>query len=205
MRIAVLFSGRLNGYEHSYKNILDNIVQGNQVDFFISYCKNSPQELLDGFLNKFKPVAWMESDEQYFDMTSYPHPTHVGVKSRHNMMCMFLNRSNVYKLYDNYKTVNNIKYDLVCSSRLDFVIHSKLDLSMMIKSLCIPAECDYNGINDRFACGNEEVMKDYMLCYDSLQKLFDTGGTPHPETALCEYLKYKNLTPYRIKVGYSFV
>jgi len=208
MRIAILLSGRINGYEKSYKNIIDNIVQGNQVDFFISYCKDISEESFENFKKIFNPVSYVKSDEVYFDMTPYPHPTHLGVKSRHNMMCMYLNRRNVYKIYNEYKIKNNIHYDLVFSYRVDFIFHSKLDLSLLLnakESICIPEGCDYNGINDRMAVGNEETMKEYLLCYDSLQLLFDQGGTPHPETILKEYIEYKKLKIYRFHIGYSFV
>ncbi len=206
MKIAILLSGRIRGYAQSYSNMIHHIVQGNEVDFFASYPKDTSNEELIEFLKMFQPKVFIRSDEEYFSIEKYSIPTHIHVKSPHNMMCMYLNRNRVYELFEKYKNEKNQKYDLVLSCRVDFIIHSKLDLSLLFEKskedlICIPAGEDHNGINDRMAIGNEKMMKEYMTCYQSLQYLLDHGGTFHPETILKEYFEYKEMKTFRFPLG----
>lgn len=206
MKIAILLSGRIKGYRQSFQNIMNHMIQGNNVDFFASYPKETSNDLLLPFLQIFQPTVFVRSDEEYFNIDRFPTPTHVCVKSRHNMMCMYLNRNYVYQLFEKYKKEKNIQYDLVFSCRLDFMIHSKLDLNTLLQKskegyICIPEGEDHNGINDRMACGNEEEMKKYMTCYESIEYLLDHGGTLHPETMLREYFEYKEMKQFRFPLG----
>lgn len=206
MKIAILLSGRIKGYEQSFKNMMNHIVQEHDVDFFASYPKDTPNNLLLPFLQTFQPKVFIRSNENYFSIDHIPTPTHVGVKSRHNMICMYLNRNHVYHLFEDYKKEKNIQYDLVFSCRVDFMIHSKLDLNILLQKskegmICIPEGEDHNGINDRMACGNEEEMKKYMTCYESMEYLLNHGRTLHPETMLREYFEYKEMKTYRFLIG----
>ncbi len=203
MKIAILFSGRIHLFQKSYQNIIKNMVQGNEVDFFVSYPKNTDINETNAFLEKFEPKGFMESEEEYFSIEKYPDPPkHVILKSRHNMMCMFLNRKNVFQLLQKYIEENNIKYDLVISTRIDFLIHQKLDLKLLIHKanqefLCIPAGQDCLGLNDRIAMGNMDTMNVYMSCFDSLEYLFENGTWIHPESALKDYVQYKQMKVFR--------
>lgn len=203
MKIAILFSGRINCFRRSYPNMMKNIVQGHQVDFFISYPKDTDINEMNEFLEKFKPIAFVENEEEYFSIDQYPDPPkHIILKSRHNMMCMFINRLNVCHLLQEYIKETNIHYDLVISMRVDFLVHSKLDLRLLTQKskngfLCIPAGQDCCGLNDRFAIGNTDVMSEYLSCYESLKYLLDHGTLLHPESLLKDYVHYKKMKVFR--------
>jgi hypothetical protein len=104
---------------------MENIVQGNDVDFFISYQKDTDINETNKFLEIFKPKLFMRSDENYFFVEHYHRATRA---SWHSVMCMYLNRKNVNELFKQYIEDNKINYDLVISTRIDFLIHSKLNL-----------------------------------------------------------------------------
>jgi hypothetical protein len=199
---------------------MNHIVQDNEVDFFASYPKDTPNHILLPFLFKFQPKIFIRSNEDYFSINHIP--TFILTKSRHNMMCMYLNRNLVYHLFEDYKKKKNIQYDIVFSCRIDFIIHSKLDLNLIYQKskegyICIPKGEDHNGINDRMACGNEGEMKKYMTtllckvssfpqvkdlpgkltCYESMEYLLHHGRTLHPETMLREYFEYKEMKSFR--------
>lgn len=211
MKIAILFSGRISFFEKSYSNIMKNIVQGNQVDFFVSYPKDPDINETNSFLEKFEPKAFMESDEQYFNIDRFPPPPpQYWVKSRNNLMCMFLNRKNVIELFKKYVEENNIHYDLVISTRIDFLLHSKLNLNQLLQKsnqnfLCIPSGEDWLGINDRIAIGNMKTMIEYMLCYDSLEYLFERGTYVYPEIALKDYVNYKKMKIFRFPLKTNII
>jgi hypothetical protein len=203
MKIAILFSGRISFFQKSYPNIMENIVQGNEVDFFISYPKDPDINEMNSFLERFEPKAFMESDEEYFNIDRFPPPKKFWVKSRPNMMYMFLNRKNVCEIFKKYIEENNIFYDLVISTRIDFILYSKLNLNQLLQKsnenfLCIPSGNDWaGGLNDRIAIGNLKIMIEYMLCYNSLEYLFEKGTYVHPENALKDYVDYKKMKVFR--------
>ncbi len=209
MKLAILYSGRIDNFEKSYEKIMENIVEDNEVDFFISYQKGTNYEELIKFIEKYKPKLYRESDENYFDISQYIEPSHLIVKSKHNMMCMFLNRKYVFELFEKYVKVLNKEYDLIFSCRVDIIIKSKIDLYRLYYwsskgYISIPGGDDQNGINDKIAVGNYNEMKKYFKCYDSLKYIFDNGGTLHPETCLFEYLiLYMRLNLSRFYLDYQ--
>lgn len=208
MRIAILFSGRIQFFEKSYPNMMKNIVQGNDVDFFISYPKETDINMTNDFLEKFEPKVFIESDEKYFHVRHVPKRC-PGVNS-HNTMCMYLNRKNVCTLFEKYIKEHKISYDLVISYRVDYFLSSKLDLQLLKNKsnqnlLCIPSGKDYHGLNDQMAIGNTETMIQYMSCYDTISELFKRGTIMHPETILHDYVKYKKMNLFRFPLETSII
>lgn len=207
MKIAILFSGRILGFEKSYQNIMNNIVQGNEVDFFISYPKDSDINEMNAFLERFEPKEFMKSDEEYFFVK------HVYRKTRgswHNVMCMYLNRKNVIELFKKYVEENDINYDLVISYRIDYWIHSKLNLQELVNKskegfLCIPDGNDYFGINDQMAICNMNMMIEYMSVYNSLEYLLDRYKLLDPEVLLKRYIEYKKMKVFRFPLKTNII
>ncbi len=208
MKIAILFSGRIQFFEKSYPNIMKNIVQGNHVDFFISYPKDTDINMTNDFLEIFEPKVFIESDEKYFRVRHVPK--RCPGTNTHNTMCMYLNRKNVCELFKKYIKENKISYDLVISYRVDYFLSSKLDLQLLKNKskqnlLCIPSGKDYHGLNDQMAIGNTETMIQYMSCYDTISELFKRGTIMHPETILHDYVKYKKMNTFRFPLETSII
>ena len=164
MKIAVLFSGRINDSIEQYTNFMQSIVQSNEVDFFISYNKTKNKSAVDQFLKMYKPKKHIENDEQYHDITKYKNSSDKPM----NILYMFQNRLKVIKLFDEYVQETGSKYDFLISTRCDLWYYQHLNLDTFKtnvaqenKLLIINGignggmnNCDSGGINDQFALGN---------------------------------------------------
>jgi len=199
MRIAVLFYGRIKHYEKKYMfSALPNTAH---IDFFYS-ADGEPQHLIDDFCALYKPKAVINEKIVYdLDLNKYPHP-HTNV---HNMTCHFINLKRVFKLLENYISNNNEKYDVIISIRHDLCIENQLELLTPLKNtVYIPSECDYNGINDRFAFGDIEAMKKYMNIYDNCEHLLENNYCfACPEMLTLANIKYCKLDVQRFDVKYN--
>lgn len=205
MKIAILFSGRLDATIEQYNNIMNNLVQSNDVDFFISHSKTD-DNIIQDFVNLYKPKKIIESDELYFDCGKYKP---LSEKCKHHTMCMYLNRKKVCNLLKEYINDNNTNYDIIISGRCDLVFGEKLDINSLINhinnnELCIPnPQCDYTGINDQFAIGNYKTIITYLQIYDSLFKILENDSLLfHAEQLLACYLKLENENIYRFNLKY---
>lgn len=190
MKIAILISGRINNSEELYKNTLENIVQDNEVDFFVSHTKNPNTNVLNDFINLYKPKIILESDEVYPDVTKYKKRAETNP---HNVMCMYLNRLSVFYKFKDYVISNNITYDLIISFRCDLWFEQKIDLGSIVNDtnnncICIPSGCDYGGINDQCAFGNMKTMNIYMTFFNQIINFLNNGIILHPETLLKHWL-----------------
>ena len=205
MKIAILFSGRIDTTIEQYNNIMNNLVQSNDVDFFISHSKTDEKSIQD-FVNLYKPKKIIESDEIHFDYSKYPKRPWTN---QYNIMCMFLNRKKVCKLFQEYINDNNINYDIIISCRCDLWFDEKLDINSLMNYtnnnvLCIPnPQFDYTGINDQIAIGNYKMITIYLQVYDSLFNILESGGNFHPETLLAIYLSVKCEKMYRFDLKYD--
>lgn len=204
MKIAILITGRINESHEIYENIMENIVQGNEVDFFVSHVKNPDPNILKKFTDIYKPKIIIESNEYYPNVDSY---TKRGETNRHNVMCMYLNRSLVFDGFYNYVISNNVNYDMVISLRCDLWFNNKLDL-LSIKNdidnnfLCIPNGYDYGGINDQCAFGNTQTINVYMNLYKNITNILNSGIILHPETLLIAHLHEHNINIRRPEIPY---
>lgn len=205
MKIAILLTGRINDSCEIYKNIMENIVQDNEVDFFVSHIKNPNPIILKKFTDIYKPKIIIESDEIYPNVDKYIKRSETN---KHNVMCMYLNRQLVFSHFNNYVTSNNIKYDIVMSLRCDLWFNNKIDLLSLnndVKNnfLCIPSDFDYvNGINDQCAFGNIETINIYMNLFNSVINILDRDIILHPETLLKVYLDESKVNIKRPKISY---
>ena len=205
MKIAILFSGRIDTTIEQYNNIMNNLAQSNDVDFFISHSKTD-ENIIQDFVNLYKPKKIIESDESYFDCSMYKS---LSEKAKHHTMCMYLNRKKVCNLLKEYINENNINYDIIISGRCDLVFNERLNINSLMNhinnnELCIPnPQCDYTGINDQFAIGNYKTITTYLQIYDSLFKILETDSLLfHAEQLLARYLKLENENIYRFNISY---
>jgi hypothetical protein len=195
MKIAMVFSGRIKKYSQHLDNILNNIVQDNEVDFFLSH---SPEliEDLDEFSRFYKPKIIINDPIKYKDYSKFI--TH-DETSHHNVSSMLINRLRVQKAVFEYSNKNNINYDLVISYRFDLFCYNKLDLNYFLKEiqqnnnnhyLFIPSGDDYGGINDRLAIGSMYSISKYLQLYEKLDEIMESGNCIfHPEELLLYYMK----------------
>lgn len=194
MKIAIVFSGRIKKYSQHLDNIFHNIVQGNEVDFFLSHSPDLIEDL-DEFSRFYKPKIIINDPIKYKDYRKFI--TH-NETSLHNVSSMLINRLRVQKALLEYSNENTITYDLVISYRFDLFSYDKLDLNNILKEiqnngdnyLFIPAGDDYGGINDRVAIGSTYSISKYLQLYEKLDEIMESGNCIfHPEELLLYYIK----------------
>jgi len=217
-KIAVLFSGRLNTDPTVYTNIMTQLIQENDVDFFVSYSKTDqvwgqsdpdPSEhasMVQAFLDMYQPKKHAENPEEYVDLSGYPkhHKT-----TPRRMLHMFQNRHQVGRLFQEYLAENpTIHYDMVMSTRCDIWYDAPIGLSECQRwcddgKLIIPVGNDYQGINDQMAIGRADTVVTYLSLYPSLKDILDTGTVlVNPEIILKYYLEERGVCVHRMSIGY---
>lgn len=211
MKIAILFSGRININKEIHNNFLTNCVQNHEIDIFISHNKTNNKKVIESFKNLYKPIIITENNETYINLDKYP--TIKENTRRTSMLYMYENRNNVWNKFEEYVKKTNKKYDLIVSTRNDLWFNDKIDyksLKQMVDKnyICIPnPEFDFptslGGINDHYAIGNYDTISIYLKLYKSLIELLDSGVTLHPETLLFVYLTKQKLEIHRFLIDYK--
>jgi hypothetical protein len=177
---------------------MDNIVQGHDVDFYLSH---SPElnEDLDMFCALYNPVSISNDPIPEFDHSQY----NIDKEYRpRNVWSMFYNRFRVFNLLKDHVEATGIKYDIVISHRLDVFCLEPLDLNLIrLHSLCIPDDIHCDGINDKFAFGTMEAMENYMNVYSDFIRILESNKTNRgaglAEIILRDHLMSVNTVPYR--------
>lgn len=207
MKIAILLSGRIYNNLEQYQNILDSLVQNNDVDFFISYPKNTNKSIVKWVSNTYKPKVLFENPEDYYDVKNYNKPPETN---SHNVMCMYLSRANLCRQFVNYINQTDENYECVISTRMDLFYKIPMNYNDILtyisdeKSIIIPENGDYrNGINDQFSIGNTSSIQTYMNVYYNIKYFLESGVLLHPETLLRMQLTQMLLSVYRINFLYE--
>jgi len=209
MKIAVLFSGRINRYQEHYENILTNIVQNNDADFFLSHSPECKEDI-EKFCTIYRPKTVNNDPIHYGDLSDYTcHPQ----SNSHNVMCMWVNRQRVFQDMREYMIKNNVWYDLVISTRLDTWCYEALNLSkydnLSDSEIYVPNGCDWGGLNDQLAIGNYYAMEKYMLLYSNIRPILDILmnriGYYGPEPILKVNTEMNELTVHRFPLYYKLI
>jgi hypothetical protein len=207
MKIAVLFSGRVYKFGSHYNNIMENVVQDHDADFYLSHSPELNEETeLELFKEIYNPVAVcndpIPDKGTEFEFEEYPIPENV-ITVKRNVVSMFYNRKRVFELM---KASGN-EYDCIVSYRLDLFSQSKIDYTNLGKSIHIPEGQDYNGgINDQIAYGTYEPMSIYMNLFDSMKQYLDKKKSIFfPELLNKCHLFENNISVIRVPYNYKIV
>lgn len=203
MKIAILFTGRINDNLNIYNNFSFCLGYMPDTDIFISYPQNTDKELVERVKNLYNPLIMIENNESFFDASFYLKPPETNV---HNCLSMYKSRANICAAFQQYMLQTNKSYDYVICTRMDNFYKYQLDYQNIClkKSLFIPTGQDWrDGINDQFACGYINEVVQYMNCYYYLQKLLNEGIILHPESLLKAYLKCIEIKILRFDYEYE--
>ena len=205
MHIAVLVYGRLNKCVEHYSTIVSSLDSSNNIiDFFLS-SDEPPQELLQEFINIYKPVSYINDKISY----SCDFGKYNGLREEtkiHNMTCHFINKSRVFTLLEEHIETTQVQYDCVISLRVDLLIKSTFIITdIKENTVYIPHDYDFaGGINDNIAYGNVSSMKKYMNIYNNTTYLLENGmSIPHPENLTRANITFTNLELIRFPLTYS--
>jgi hypothetical protein len=203
MKIAVLFSGRIYKFGSHYNNIMENVVQDHEADFYLSHSPELNEEAeLELFKEMYNPVAVCNDPIPDFDFNQYPVIDELYTKRR-NVVCMHYNRKRVFELMKKSGKI----YDCIVSYRLDLFSQSKIDYTNLGKSIYIPEGQDFNGgINDQVAYGTYEPMSIYMNLFDSMKQYLDEKKTIFfPELLNQCHLFENNISIIRVPYNYKII
>lgn len=204
MKIAILFSGRIFKFRNHYNNIMENIVQGHDADFFLSHSPELDEDL-ESFCEIYEPVATCNDPIPEFDFTQYPVFPEFTT-NRRNITSMLYNRIRVFNLLDEYIKKTRIHYDCIVSYRFDLFSYNKLDYKIEPNILYIPEGSDYcSGINDQVAYGTYEQMKIYMNAFNHIDTILLTTGIIHPESINKDNLLLHNVVIQRTTFDYEII
>ena len=198
LNIAILFSGRLTSYDKHYKNIMDHLVQGNNVDFYAGISTEPiNDELLDGFVKMYKPKKVKKSDKELLDINwDNVKANEYMTPIKKNPMFMWRNRDNVMNIFKKSKK----KYDWIISTRLDVYYTEKLDFKKLdAKKINIPLLADYGGYQDKIAIGTKDTIIKYLDLYDNMKEYLKKKPV-NPEPLLKYHIQQKNLPVHRISL-----
>lgn len=203
MKIAVLFFGRSKHFKRAYTSLIASIGNGHTIDVFYS-ADNEPQEAIEEFIETCKPKALCNDKIiETLDFTKYPNTNaKIAHINYHTLPRHFINKKRVFTLMEEYMHSHDITYTMVISSRLDIEIDTLPMDTPAENTIYIPESYDYHGINDRFAIGNVETMKIYMMIYDTATFLLESKlSIPHPESLALANLKYHTICIKRFKLS----
>lgn len=203
MRIAVLIYGRLDNFVEHHDNILNSIGSENSVDFFLS-SDNSPN--IDRFVELYKPIMYINNKiEHNFNFSKYDEKI-AGETSLSNMTCHFINKYRVFCLLEHYIKVQDVKYDVILSLRIDLNIEDKFDFrDIEENTIYIPLGEDHRGgLNDQLAYGNLDVMKKYScIIFNATRLLEERLSILHPESLVKANIVSNNINVKRFQLRYN--
>ena len=230
MRIAILFSGRIEKYDQHYTNIMERIVQDHDADFFLSH---SPELLedLDDFARIYQPKAINNDPIEFSDFSGYK--CHPDTSKPHNVLSMWINRRRVFQEMRNYMINTNTWYDAVIHARIDAWYDEPLNYGALdpnVDGLCpvlgnrevfVPHGYDWGGLNDQLAIGSYYSMESYMTLYDDVQNVLDHVTIPDldihdnrnmprayyygPEPCLKKHLELQGVLVHRFPFRYRLI
>ena len=190
MLIGVCFFGRINYYDKNY--LVNSFGPAHEYNFFYSG-DNEPEHVVAAFQTAYTPICINNDKISYdVDFGIYPNnktcPVNINNMTRH-----FLNKKRVFGLLEEHCAKTNKSYDLIISCRFDLYMDIYSPGIPSANTIYIPHGEDHTGINDRFAMGDFQTMKQYMNLYDNcIYFLENKLCVPHPENLhLCNILYCK--------------
>jgi hypothetical protein len=213
MRAAFLFSGQLRGFHLCVDNYVEKLFTSfSEYDTFFYIPGEDGKKLLD----VWSPTSCiLESDQNHPELSEFQNEiaysdTKIisnGYSLKGRMQHYYLQWygvKRVYELFQDFKSVCDIHYDVVFRVRTDFNFLTKLDYHHF-DGLQIPSYNSWGGIYDRLAYGPESYLKYYCSLYDRLNagaynELKYLGNS---ESKLRQHLEYGNIPIKYVDLNYQ--
>ena len=175
MRIAILFTGRVKGFENCEEKfkqfILESIkTQGHTYDIFLSHNKMNKEDNVETFVKNYNVVAW---NSKFLDLSWIEKNVIIPEQYEHicyNSLFMFYHWNDVFEIMETYSKEKNINYDLIMYARADMIPEKPLLLPTVYndKIVYTTKRANTNLLNDQFIIGNFYTMKEIMSIFNYL-------------------------------------
>jgi hypothetical protein len=210
MRVAVLLPGMLRNFEVTFPKFKQYIIDQLNADIFFSGYPNNRgieycEEKLVELYNPKKYILREYTDELRREICPNENK-YISRKNPetnpHTWISGIWNVKQANELRKQYEKENNIKYDLVFKSRIDFFFYSSIsknDLELALQDkILIPNAWDFKSVNpwavsDAFALTTPKVMDIYASLYDYIDTYFDRGDRFHPESLVGRHIQEHSL------------
>jgi len=192
MRTAILFPGRIKGWEYN-KESLKELQEKYSATFFVSLNLEGPDESTRGFCEYFhvnpEQIAYIptQTPEKYRQF----HPD----GKEHNFYSQWFHVRNAFDLCKNFCIIKNTRFDLVIKYRSEIKPEKVLQIGTVLpKRFYCPVHPAYQ-TNDQMAYGDFEMMEAYSRLVNYYEYFYEnkillySGGLPRPtECVLFDYL-----------------
>jgi len=212
MKLALIISGYLRGFQENIEYVKKNIIQQNECDIYIHITtedtdsKYSNNKISTEFIQKeLNPKLLLMSNN--FNFSSY---TNVNNLINQNYKYYWLNEE-----MKKIMAIENITYDIVVKLRPDLHIIDRLNFTDLdINKIYIPTDskidikklktADDKYICDMMAYGTPTVMNDYFNYYNHITDLIKLYGIVN-ETLLYQYLILKNFHIEYVNINFLVI
>uniref|UniRef100_A0A6C0L6H5 Uncharacterized protein n=1 Tax=viral metagenome TaxID=1070528 RepID=A0A6C0L6H5_9ZZZZ len=201
MFIGVCFFGRSKYYDKKY--LLESFGPNHTYDIFYS-ADNEPEETIADFIKVYSPIS-INNDKITYDVDFGIYPNNrTCLANINNMTRHLINKKRVFALLEEHCIATGKVYDLIVSCRLDLHMDKYAPELPLANTVYIPSGYDYEGINDRFAMGDFQTMKQYMNIYDNcLYLLTNKISVPHPESLHLDNIRHCKVNIERFNLHQS--
>jgi hypothetical protein len=216
LKVAVVLSGTQKFPERSVEtiNFFDSIYnvktfchcwentkqlnEYNSASVYYEYKDNPAEPHFAKYKNIIYKIEKLDDYIKYFD------DLWLKVTNRHSCknssyFSMYYSMKQADILRREYEIQNNIKFDCVVRMRFDSIIYKKFKFtSFNLNNINIPIDYQYafekpeankpRGINDQFAFGRSEHMKQYFDCFDNIIQICNSGTYFCPHAILGQHL-----------------
>lgn len=204
MKIAVILSGRITGWQECRSTLKDKFMSLYDTDVFISLDAHGINQDVYEFKKEFNVVA--EYYESYNKTLKEPPQFRSEETSERKTLSMFYhNFMGMNLVIDHMKKNPGLKYDVVVKFRADvssedvFIIPHHI----MTNTLYFPNGSNYRGINDQIAFGNMFSMTLYCSLYNHIPKyLYVEKAIFNPEFLLMFHTNFNNMNIMRFPYKY---
>lgn len=203
MSIAVFFSGRCNGYEHTIEKLQERFFRKYDIDFYWSIDEEEETEYYEKLRAILKPkdTFYKQIDKKIINVPLSSQETR-----QRNTLSMFFHNFQCSQMIDRYMEKTGKQYRAIVRFRLEIESDSEFTLeeSLRENTVYIPHGYNYRGVSDRIAYGTVSSMMVYCSLYLYISNyVFCKQAIFNPEYLLMFHINENNMSLIRFPYTYK--
>lgn len=226
MRIALCFSGQLRNVESTYyQSYKQNVIDANpqhQIDCFVHgwfdnttvgsvfyaanhvpdsvvACDPISNDIISQVYTLYNPVRLELQRPQVFDEKNYNERKLLDAVPQNGLSRLY-SLFRAVKLKSEYEEENNFSYDVVVTTRFDFVFQQPISFDVVTNKGVYHPGYSPHGFNVCYAMGDSETMNTYSYLYYNVDIVFNSGATWCDELLALRYLQLTNTSVYDFSI-----